>query len=145
MKHIATLVLALVASTAVAIEDPNAADLQRMQGDWMVAAMKTEGMDTDPAEAQALFRTIEGNKYTVARYRKAIGQGTFAIDATKSPKTIDSTPAAPPGVKPILGIYEFEGEKLRVCIAKPGQPRPKNFDAKPYTGHTLIVWEPEVK
>ncbi len=145
MRLVATMMLMLVASTTAAIEDPNAADLQRMQGDWMVATMKAGGMETDPAEAQALFRTIEGNKYTVARYSKTISQGTFAIDATKSPKTIDSTSAAPPGVKPILGIYEFDGTKLRVCNARPGQPRPKNFDAKPYTGHTLIVWEPEVE
>ena len=47
--------------------------------------------------------------------------------------------------KPILGIYEFDGDKLRICNARPGQPSPKNFDAKQYTGHALIVWEREAK
>jgi uncharacterized protein (TIGR03067 family) len=129
--------------------DPNAEDLKRMQGDWMVATMKSAGMDVPPDEAQALFRTVEGDRYSVARYTKQIASGTFKLDATKTPKTIDSTPGAAGDGKtapqPILGIYEFDGDKLRICNGRPGQPRPKNFDAKMYTGHTLIVWEREAK
>ncbi len=79
-----------------------------------------------------------------------MGRGTFTIDATQSPKTIDSTFAESQGgasddSKQIHGIYEFDGDKLRICNARPGQPRPKNFDAKMYTGHTLVVWEREGK
>jgi uncharacterized protein (TIGR03067 family) len=135
----------MIAATAIAKEDPHAADLAKMQGDWMVATMKTSGMDVPAEESQSLFRTIEGDRYKIARYSKTIAQGTFKIDATQSPKTIDSQPDAPPDSKPILGIYEFDGDKLRVCNARPGQPRPKNFEAKNYTGHTLIVWEREAK
>ncbi|MGD9722518.1 MAG: TIGR03067 domain-containing protein [Pirellulales bacterium] len=156
-----SIVVWSAATTALAKDDPNAADpnaadLARMQGDWMVATMQTEGMEVPAEEAQALFRTVENDTYTVSRYAKVASRGTFQIDATKSPKTIDSTPAAvgaaaPPAdgkAKPpqtIRGIYEFDGDKLRICNARPGQPRPKNFEAKQYTGHTLIVWEPEVK
>ena len=146
-----TLLFVLAAPLAAAdaaAEDANAADLKRMQGDWMVASMRVSGMDLPDDEAQALFRTVEGNRYTVARYMKAMTQGTFRIDATQSPKTIDSTPDAKQGEKqsqPLRGIYEFDGDKLRICNGRPGQARPKNFDAKQFTGHTLIVWEPEAK
>ncbi|MEX2112421.1 MAG: TIGR03067 domain-containing protein [Pirellulales bacterium] len=133
---------AVSAAVAVAKDDPHAADLAKMQGDWMVVSMRASGVDVSADDAQALFRTIEGDRYKVSRYSKVIGQGTFKIDAAQSPKTIDS---APTDAQPILGIYEFDGDTLRVCNARPGQPRPKNFDAKLYTGHTLIVWEREVK
>ena len=147
----ATLFLAmLVLPVAVlAVDDPSALDVKRMQGDWMVKTMRVDGMDLPTLDAQALFRTVEGERYAVSRYAKVIGQGTFKLDATKSPKTIDSTPVAKPGgkssepPKPILGIYEFDGDKMRICNSRPGQPRPKNFEAKRFTGHTLIVWEPE--
>lgn len=138
-------ITAMLTCSAVAKEDPHAVDLAKMQGDWMVATMKTGGMDVPAEEAQSLFRSIEGNRYKIARYTKTIGQGTFKLDATQSPKTIDSQPDAPPDGKPILGIYEFDGDKLRICNARPGQPRPKNFEAKNYTGHTTTVWEREVK
>jgi uncharacterized protein (TIGR03067 family) len=117
-----------------------------MQGDWMVASMRSNGMDVPADDAQALFRTVKGNEYSVSRYTKLASKGTFKLDATQTPKTIDSTPAAPADPsKPIRGIYEFDGERLRICNAGPGQPRPKSFDAKMYTGHTLIVWEREAK
>jgi uncharacterized protein (TIGR03067 family) len=128
---------------AIANDDPHAADLAKMQGDWMVATMKAGGMDVPAEEAQSLFRSVEGDRYKIARYSKMIGQGTFKLDATQSPKAIDSQSDAPPNSPPILGIYEFDGDKLRVCNARPGQPRPKNFEAKNLTGHTTTVWERE--
>ena len=71
-----------------------------------------------------------------------IGKGTFKIDPAAMPKAIDSSPAADPS-KPILGIYEFDGDTLRVCNAPPGKPRPSDFEAKAGSGHTLTVWQPE--
>jgi uncharacterized protein (TIGR03067 family) len=71
-----------------------------------------------------------------------IGTGTFKLDPSAMPKTIDSSPAADPS-KPILGIYEFEGETLKICNAQPGKSRPSDFEAKAGSGHTLIVWQRE--
>ena len=125
--------------------DANAADLARMQGDWMVASMTVSGMKMPDFEAQSLFRTVTQDQYTVSRYKKVVGRGTFTIDATKNPKTIDSTSAAAADQPPILGIYEFDGMRLKICNASPGKPRPKNFDAQLGSGQTSTVWEPEMK
>jgi uncharacterized protein (TIGR03067 family) len=64
------------------------------------------------------------------------------LDPAATPKTIDSSPAADPS-KPILGIYEFDGETLKICNAQPGKPRPADFEAKAGSGYTLTVWQPE--
>jgi uncharacterized protein (TIGR03067 family) len=117
-------------------------DLKRMQGDWMVVSMTANGMKYPDEEAQSLFRTIEGNNYLVARYSKPVGKGTFKLDPAAMPKTIDSLPAADPS-KPILGIYEFDGETLKICNAPPGKPRPGDFEAKAGSGHTVTEWQPE--
>ena len=146
LQMLLTVAALLACAFKARAEDANAADLAKMQGDWMVATMTVDGMKLSPDEAQTLFRTIEGEHYTVSRYSKVIGRGTFKLDATQSPKTIDSTPAvAGDPSKPIRGIYEFDGDRLRVCNARPGQPRPKNFTTKMFTGHSLIEWQPEVK
>jgi len=123
----------------------NAADLARMQGDWMVASMTVSGMKMPDVEAQSLFRTVAEDQYTVSRYKKVVGRGSFKIDATQNPKTIDSTAAATADQPPVLGIYEFDGARLKICNASPGKPRPKNFDAQLGSGQTSIVWEPEAK
>ena len=141
--------LLLMSALTFAVADAAAtyeADLKRMQGDWMVASMIVSGMTMSDEEAQSLFRTVEGDRYVVSRYSKPVGKGTFKLDATKNPKWIDSTPAAGPGAgKPILGIYEFNGQQLRICNAGPGKPRPTGFESKPTSERTMIVWEPEKK
>ena len=115
-----------------------------MQGDWMVLSLTVNGMKYPDEEAQSLFRTVEGNSYQVARFSKAVGKGTFQLDPSAMPKAIDSSPAADPS-KPILGIYEFDGDTLKICNAPPGRPRPSDFEAKAGSGHTLTIWQPEKK
>jgi uncharacterized protein (TIGR03067 family) len=138
-------VILTIAVVFAAPADASAPDLAKMQGDWMVASMKANGTEVPADEAQALFRTVQENRYTVSRYSKVVGSGTFKIDATKTPRTIDSLAEKSPDGKPVLGIYEFVGEKLRICNALPGKPRPTTFDAKLLSGHTVIVWEREKK
>lgn len=144
MKRILTVLAALFLFGAN--EPKDADDLKKMQGDWMVVSMTLDGTKMPDEEAQILFRTIDGNKYSVFRYSKLVGQGTFKIDATQNPKRIESTPTGPSDkVKPILGIYEFDGERLRICNAPPGRERPTSFESKEGSEFTLIVWEREQK
>ncbi len=145
-EFLARCLLLLVATVLTVGAAPREAiegdDLKKMQGDWMVVSMTANGMKYPDEEAQSLFRTIEGNNYQISRYSKPIGKGTFKLDPAAMPKTIDSSPAADPS-KPILGIYEFDGDNLRVCNAPPGKPRPSDFEAKAGSGHSLTVWQPE--
>jgi len=145
LKLVAVLSLLVGLNSADANESsPEAvADVARMQGDWMIAEIKQNGIKDPPEDAQTLFRTVSGDKYSIFRYSKKISEGTFKVDPSQSPKTIDSTPASTPGGPPILGIYEFDGEKLRVCNAPPGKPRPKDFGCRLGSMQTLIVWERE--
>jgi uncharacterized protein (TIGR03067 family) len=125
--------------------DASAKDLAKMQGDWMVASITRDGHKLSDDEAQTLFRTVTGDKYTIFNFSKPISKGTFKIDSTKTPKTIDSTRAGAAKSPAILGIYEFEGDTLKVCNAAPGMPRPTSFEAKEGSNHTKIVWQHEKK
>jgi uncharacterized protein (TIGR03067 family) len=146
MSSMVLCAAAVLAVPDAPANDPNARDLARMQGDWMVASMTVSGMKVADDESQTLFRTVEGDRYTVARFMKVVGKGTFKIDATKTPKTIDSFPAAAgEQAKSVLGIYEFDGERLRICNAAPGKPRPPAFEAGLGTDRTMIAWEAERK
>lgn len=148
MKRLLLMLLVLVGLTAAqaAKEDAAAEDLKKMQGDWVVVTMESDGMKIPDDDAQALFRTVKGDQYTVYRYRRVAGKGTIHLDATKNPRTIDARPAgSAPDAKPILGIYKFEGDKLKLCFASPGKDRPTQFRSEEGSGHTLTVWQPERK
>jgi len=138
------LVLALAAVAEGAKEDAAAEDLKRMQGNWVVVSMEVDGLKVPDDDAMALFRSVKGDRYTVSRYRKVVGKGTIKLDATKKPRAIDALPAGATGeAKSLLGIYEFDGNKLKLCFARPGMPRPTEFSAKEDSGHTLTVWQRE--
>jgi uncharacterized protein (TIGR03067 family) len=138
------VVLVLAAGADGAKEDAAAADLKRMQGNWLVVSMEVDGLKVPDDDAMALFRSVKGDRYTVSRYRKVVGKGTVKLDATKKPRAIDALPAGASGeAKALLGIYEFEGNKLKLCFARPGMARPTEFSAKEDSGHTLTVWQRE--
>lgn len=140
------LVLALAAGAEEAKEDAAAEDLKRMQGDWVVVSMEVDGMKVPDDDAMALFRSVKGDRYTVSRYRKVVGKGTIKLDAAKKPRTIHALPAGVTDkAKSLLGIYEFEGDKLKLCFSAPGMARPAEFSAKEDSGHTLTIWQSEKK
>lgn len=146
MKRLPFLLLVLVLATGAegAKEDAAAEDLKRMQGDWVVVSMEADGMKIPDEDAMAYFRSVKGDRYTMSRYRKVAGKGTIKLDATKKPRAIDALPAGASGeAKSLLGIYEFEGNKLKLCFARPGMPRPTEFSAKEDSGHTLTIWQRE--
>ncbi len=63
----------------------------------MVATLKINGFVQPEEAAQSLYRTIEKDHYSIFRYSKEISRGTFKLDATQTPHTIDSTPAGKDG------------------------------------------------
>lgn len=119
-------------------------DLERMQGEWALESMIRDGERIPDDDAQALFRSVKGTEYTVSRYDKVAGKGTFALDAFKQPREIDIRPkTAAADAKPILGIYELNGDTLKMCYGQPGKPRPTAFESKEGSGITLTVWKRE--
>lgn len=137
------LFIGSVAAQADESPSETAADVALMQGDWRVVEMKVNGLKHEQTEAESLFRTIEGDKFTVSRYSRVLNRGSFKLDPTQSPKTIDSLVTSTPESVTLLGIYEFDGERLRICNALPGKPRPKDFGCRLGSQQTLILWERE--
>jgi uncharacterized protein (TIGR03067 family) len=143
--------LLLTVAVLLAADQPPAdatkKDLEKLQGDWAAVSFVSNGFKLADDDAQAYFRTIKGNQYTVSRYDKVMGKGNFTLDATKKPKTIDIETYLPGGKKgpPVLGIYEFDGEKWKLCHGRPGSERPTAFESKEGSGLSLTVWEREKK
>jgi uncharacterized protein (TIGR03067 family) len=144
MKRLLPGVLAVALLTAAESEDPTKKDLERMQGDWAAESMIRDGQKFPDEDAQAYFRTIKDDGYTVFRFSKVAGQGRMKLDASKTPKTIDFTPAGGK-IPPIAGIYALDGDTLTLCYALPGKPRPEKLASEPDSGNTLSVWKREKK
>jgi uncharacterized protein (TIGR03067 family) len=62
-----------------------------------------------------------------------VEEGTYTLDTTKMPKTIDLAIKKGPGAdKRQLGLYKVEKDDLRLAFASPGRAkRPERFETKP--------------
>jgi uncharacterized protein (TIGR03067 family) len=73
---------------------------------------------------------------------RATDSRPFKIDSRKKPGTIDlrSTEGRIRG-QTAEGIFEVDGETLRLGLVDPGKPRPMKFTSEGGLGHHVLVYK----
>ena len=107
-------------------------EVRKFQGTWTFESSETAGKTLSVAELKGLILTFEGHKHTVKKGDEVIQVGTQKLDPSRSPKTIDVTLAE--GLNKgtvMLGIYEIDGDTLKVCFDPQGKRRPTEFKSAP--------------
>jgi uncharacterized protein (TIGR03067 family) len=95
-------------------------DEDAIQGTWQVESFDMGGAPggPPPGEIAKLKLTFKDGKVTANR-----GDGSkedaidYKLDAKTKPKSIDLTE----GGRPMLGIYELDGDTLKICMSEGGQ------------------------
>ena len=113
-----------------------------LEGNWQMVSGVMDGAAMQPSDVQWVRRVMTGNETKVTAGPQTMLQATFTHDPTKSPKTIDYviTAGANKG-KTQIGIYEFEGDLLRICMAAPGHARATSFESTKGDKRTFTVWK----
>lgn len=107
-------------------------EIKKFQGTWTIESSEAGGNELPADELKTLVVTFEGEKHTVKKGDEVIQVGTQKIDPSKSPKTIDVTFSEGPHKGTVmLGIYEFDGDVLKVCFDSEGKTRPTEFKSPP--------------
>ncbi len=127
----------LVGGLALAAEAGK--DLDKLQGTWVRVSVVRDGKEVPADQFKNSKLTIQGDKYTLDE-GKDKRSGTFKVDASKTPHTLDIiSDAGPNKGKTLKGIYKIEGDTFTYCVAGPGKDRPTEFSSKEGSGHTLLV------
>jgi len=120
-------------------EKPIAGDLARFQGSWTAKA----GADGDTL----ITMTVKGNAVTA---RVSHGDDSFELrgemrlNDQANPRTVDFfhfKKADGEGLKDNLGIYAFDGDKIKVCVGGGGNERPTEFKPDQGDTHNLLIFE----
>jgi uncharacterized protein (TIGR03067 family) len=143
------LFLAAIGFSAAALADDaaNTKDKEKLQGTWQAVSGEKEGKDDPEASKHSLV--FDGDKFMIKRGDNVFVQGTFKIDASKSPKTMDiDITEGPDNVKgkKAEAIYALDGDDLSWCVAEPGSAdRPEKLGTKEGEKHMLVKLKREKK
>lgn len=113
-------------------------DLQQFQGSWRAISIhQADGRPATEDEIKNARLVVDGTKFTLKGKDFTIN-GSFTIDPTKTPKTIDVVLTGDDGTKTtFLGIYRIQGETRKSSFALEGA-RPTQFSPK--KGHLGFEW-----
>ncbi len=115
---------------------------QELTGTWQVVSSVLDGKKaSDDETVQSKFSFDALGDASVLRQGTVHGAATTKIEPTVQPMTIDLTwkNGDRTGQK-ALGIYKIEDERLIICLAEPGEPRPKDFSADHGSGNMLTTY-----
>ncbi len=108
-------------------------ELKALAGTWRPVSSENNGFKASEGDLAGLvWIRDEDGRWTMQRGGRPVVQWAVkAIDTTKNPKTIDIEVMADEYKGMVyLGIYELDGDTLRICLALPDRPeRPTEFSA----------------
>jgi len=117
-------------------------DLDRLQGEWAITALKFDGEDVAPHTFAAARLIVEGDQFTSLGMGAAYS-GRITVNASVNPHTFDMFfEDGPEKGNTNRGIYELlNDESWRLCLATRGGERPKTFSSTANSGIALETLE----
>ena len=103
-----------------------------IKGDWTIIAMKMGNRSAPDDLIKGLTSNFDGESYTNKASDKVVEQGTYRVDPSKTPRTIDfAIKVGPDAGKRQLGVYAVDGETLTLCVSEAGSDeRPASLTPK---------------
>ena len=112
-----------------------------LRGAWTAVSAERNGAPADDIKGHQL--TLTGDRFTIRSKGKLRYQGTFRVDPSKSPATIDFTNTRGEATGKVWqGIYLLDGDSLKICdnADDVSKGRPAAFAAEPGSGRVLVVF-----
>jgi uncharacterized protein (TIGR03067 family) len=126
-----TALLALVSVLMMNADLPGDSDLDKLQGTWVLAKMEVDGEAISPENFKNWQSDYKGNKLTLHAGETVRRRGIVTLEPSRNPKAINTWDQDGPFEdQTVPGIYEIDGDTLKVCFARPGEDRPKEFTTK---------------
>ncbi len=111
------------------------------EGEWRLISGVMDGKKMDDSLVQWVKRVTQGNVTTVLAGPQTMLKVEISFDASSTPATIDYLNLAGSNKgKKQLGIYQFDGDLVKFCVAPPGAARPAAFKSLKGDQRTLTSW-----
>jgi len=138
------VLLVLAAALLLAADSPREAAIkkerQALAGAWKAVSARSDGNPVPDDLLKQIDFVFAGDKLT-CKLKGDDKQTAYQIDPTQDPKTIDISVLDGPGKgKTFYGIYELEGDGLKICLTHKEikSSRPVEFTSGPKSDTDLF-------
>lgn len=111
--------------------------LRSMEGTWAFRSLEIDGSAMPASMLADSFLLIDGDRFRMES-PEANYEGVFTIDVEQAPHhiSIDFVEGPEAGNR-CEGLFELDGDRLRLCLGLVGSTRPERFATSPGSGHAL--------
>jgi len=117
-------------------KQPDKAEKDDLKGEWMLVSNESSGFIAEifgqvPELDKVKIATFSGDRWKLEVDGEPTLVGAYHVDPTKAPKMLDLAIEFREGRKAtIQGIYESDGDHLKMCFDHFGAARPTEFPVK---------------
>jgi uncharacterized protein (TIGR03067 family) len=120
------------------VADKGETDRDKIQGAWQIESLQENGKAAP--DEKAITEVVIKEDKIIFKYAKLKHEAinTFHLDGSKKPKCVDVT--FPGRKEPYQGIYQLEGDTLKMCwTTNPDRERPNAFATEEKSGRRLMI------
>jgi uncharacterized protein (TIGR03067 family) len=116
--------------------------MKQLEGTWEIVSATQDGKKVSSEDQAKMRFVVKDGKWQIKKGEQTVEEGTFKIDPSTTPHSIDVTPGSGEHKgQTLLGIYEVKGDTARDCFSmQTGKQRPKTFSAEEGSGCRLTVY-----
>lgn len=112
-------------------------ELRSLEGEWRIASLEVDGAAMPAPLVTQMRLLFDGDRFRTES-PEANYEGVFTIDVDATPAQIDiAFVEGPEAGNTCHGIYELNGDEMRLCLGLAGASRPRAFVTTQGSGHAL--------
>ena len=104
-------------------------ELKKFEGTWTMLYAERNGVLAREEAIKNIRVIIKGDKFTIKEGDSTV-EGSLVVDPSKEPRAYDAKATQNGEKLTTVGIYEFDGDTLKVCYTREDGERPKEFSTK---------------
>ena len=134
-----SLLGAVLMASLVAVAALNAGEAQgdqdKIRGKWDLVEVREGGAVQKPKKPRQRVVEFDADK---VRFDDGTAQ-EYLLNPRKKPKEIDVKLSDDEAHRLVRGIYQLDGDELKICVDLSGKRRPAAFESKKGSEHRVLI------
>ena len=106
-----------------------------LEDTWTVMSIQHDGQKLPQSNLKGLRFVFKDSTLTMRIAERVLAESDYEVDRSKQPQRIRMTYAG----QPTLGIYQLDGDDLKICLSGSADAQPDRFASKANTANRMLI------